>query len=63
MKTTKTYEVEFTNDIFNRIVFEVQAEQEEEAKQKAYQEMEDEGYSLDATQSDGYYFSYIKEIN
>ena len=57
-----TYEVEFKNNIGNRICFEVQAEDEPEARLKAYEEMESEGHCIDDLLSHGYFMTSIEQI-
>lgn len=49
-----TYEACFKNSIGGYIDFDVQAETEEEAKKKAFDEMESEGFEMDSSLSDGY---------
>lgn len=57
-----TYEACFKNSIGGYIDFDVEAETEEEAKQKAFNEMEAEGFVMDSSLSDGYYLHSLEEV-
>ncbi|MCW3498718.1 hypothetical protein [Burkholderia cenocepacia] len=55
------YEVEFQNNIGERVVFDVEAQSEEQARDNAYDEMEGEGFNTDDTMADGYFLKFIEE--
>ena len=57
-----TYEACFKNSIGGYIDFDVQADTEEEAKKKAFDEMESEGFEIDSILSDGYYLHSIEQV-
>ena len=56
------YEACFKNSIGGYIDFDVEADTEEEAKKKAFDEMGSEGFEMDSSLSDGYYLHSIEQV-